>query len=99
MLSLNIRYFVALLGFVAICALFGNLWPKKCLFRSKTNAFIAKIVNTCLTKAFMAIFAKINRSKFMRLVNWIISSGLLKRVFPKLGFIFFNLSFGAMAIA
>ena len=31
-LSPNIRYFVAILRFVAIYLLFGDLWPKKCLF-------------------------------------------------------------------
>ena len=35
-LSPNIRYFVEILRFVAIYALFGNLWTKKCLFWSKT---------------------------------------------------------------
>ena len=35
-LSPNIRYFVAIIRFVAIYALFGNLWAKKCLFGSKT---------------------------------------------------------------
>ena len=35
-LSPNIRYFVAMLRFVAIYALFGNLWAQKCLFGSKT---------------------------------------------------------------
>ena len=33
--SPNIRYFVAILRFVAIYALFGNLWAKKVLFGSK----------------------------------------------------------------
>ena len=64
------------LRFVAICALFGDLWAKKVPFwvknsvswaRSalfckfaitrKNDAFVAKIVNTRLTKIFMAIFA------------------------------------------
>ena len=31
-----ISYFVAILRFVAIYALFGNLWTKKCFFGSKT---------------------------------------------------------------
>jgi len=36
-LSPNICYFVVILRFVEIYALFGNLWAKKCfLFRSKT---------------------------------------------------------------
>ena len=65
------------LRFVAIFALFGNLWAKKVPFGSKTvflgqemhyyivyiaitrknDPFVAKIVNTCLTKIFLAIFA------------------------------------------
>ena len=40
-LSPNIRYFVAIIRFVAIYALFGNLWAKKCLFGSKT-VFLGK---------------------------------------------------------
>ena len=35
-LSPNIRYFVAILRFVAIYALFGNLWAKKSLTQNKT---------------------------------------------------------------
>ena len=35
-LGTNIRYFVAILRFVAIYALFGRLWAKKCFFGSKT---------------------------------------------------------------
>ena len=70
------------LRFVAIYALFGDLWAKKvpfwaknsvswarsallhgiyCIFYelkfAKNNAFVAKIVNTRLTKGLMAIFA------------------------------------------
>ena len=35
-LSPNLRFFVAIVRFVAIYALFGNLWAKKCFFRSRT---------------------------------------------------------------
>ena len=45
------------LRFVAIYALFGDLWAKKGPLLVKNDAFVAKIVNTRLTKGFMAIFA------------------------------------------
>ena len=40
--SPNIRYFVAILRFIAIYALCGNLWAKKCFFGSKTVIFCAR---------------------------------------------------------
>ena len=41
-LSLNIRYFVALLRFVAIYALFGNLWAKKVFFLGQKQCCLGK---------------------------------------------------------
>jgi len=84
LLSPNIRCFVAILRFVAIYALFGNIWQKsvflgknhtitwyilyiklswicKLAIMGKNDAFVAKIVNTCLTKTFMGIFALAER--------------------------------------
>ena len=42
--SPNIRYFVAILRFVAIYALFGNLWATKFFFGSET-VFLGQEVN------------------------------------------------------
>ena len=45
-LSPNIRYFVAIIRFVAIYALFGRLWAKDVLFWVKTRAvFLGEEVN------------------------------------------------------
>ena len=38
-------YFVALFRFVAIYALFGNIWSKKCLLGSKTLCFFGQEVH------------------------------------------------------
>ena len=43
--SPNIRYFVAILRFVAIYALFGNLWAKKVLFFGQKQCFLGQEVH------------------------------------------------------
>ena len=56
-LSPNIRYFVAILRFVANEALFGNLWTKKCFLGSKT-AFLRQEVRFFM--AYIAYHTELN---------------------------------------
>ena len=71
-LSLNIRYFVAILRFVEICAFLGTKqrislmhcilnYICKFLITRKNDVFVTKIANTYQTKIFMPIFALADR--------------------------------------